>query len=180
MSGIAEVLHTLGYSVQGSDIADSANVRRLRDAGIPVAVGHVAPGDVAAARVFQLDDLGAEEGKDLGAGGSGLVVRHVDHAQPGEGLANGSLVFAHAFLRFLPRLRAAVWLAGRYRCERCFAMARPAASRQRSGNPRFASASRMRSRPRSAAVSFIRARHWRVQSISPIFCSRWKPRSVAS
>jgi UDP-N-acetylmuramate--alanine ligase len=40
MSGIAELLHTLGYSVQGSDIADSANVRRLRDEGIPVTVGH--------------------------------------------------------------------------------------------------------------------------------------------
>ncbi|HEX4172867.1 MAG TPA: Mur ligase domain-containing protein, partial [Acetobacteraceae bacterium] len=40
MSGIAEVLHNLGYSVQGSDIADSANVRRLCDAGIPVAIGH--------------------------------------------------------------------------------------------------------------------------------------------
>jgi len=40
MSGIAEVLFTLGYSVQGSDIADNANVRRLRDAGIHVAVGH--------------------------------------------------------------------------------------------------------------------------------------------
>ena len=40
MSGIAEVLHTLGYAVQGSDIADGANVRRLRDAGIPIAVGH--------------------------------------------------------------------------------------------------------------------------------------------
>ena len=37
MSGIAEVLHNLGYTVQGSDIADSANVRRLREAGIPVA-----------------------------------------------------------------------------------------------------------------------------------------------
>ena len=40
MSGIAEVLHTLGYPVQGSDIADCANVRRLREAGIPVAIGH--------------------------------------------------------------------------------------------------------------------------------------------
>ncbi len=40
MSGIAEVLHTLGYAVQGSDIADGANVRRLREAGIPVAIGH--------------------------------------------------------------------------------------------------------------------------------------------
>jgi UDP-N-acetylmuramate--alanine ligase len=40
MSGIAEVLHNLGYSVQGSDIADGPNVRRLRESGIPVAVGH--------------------------------------------------------------------------------------------------------------------------------------------
>jgi UDP-N-acetylmuramate--alanine ligase len=40
MSGIAEVLHNLGYAVQGSDIADSANVRRLRAAGIHVAIGH--------------------------------------------------------------------------------------------------------------------------------------------
>ncbi|MEQ8935192.1 MAG: Mur ligase domain-containing protein, partial [Amphiplicatus sp.] len=42
MSGIAEVLHNLGYSVQGSDIAESANVRRLRNIGIPVYVGHSA------------------------------------------------------------------------------------------------------------------------------------------
>lgn len=40
MSGIAEVLHTLGYKVQGSDIADSTNVKRLRAAGIAVAIGH--------------------------------------------------------------------------------------------------------------------------------------------
>ncbi|MBV9653427.1 MAG: UDP-N-acetylmuramate--L-alanine ligase [Acetobacteraceae bacterium] len=40
MSGIAEVLHVLGYTVQGSDIADSMNVRRLRAAGIAVAIGH--------------------------------------------------------------------------------------------------------------------------------------------
>ena len=42
MSGIAEVLHNLGYRVQGSDLADSANVRRLVDLGIPVAIGHEA------------------------------------------------------------------------------------------------------------------------------------------
>jgi len=40
MSGIAEVLHNLGYSVQGSDQAESANVVRLRDLGIHVAIGH--------------------------------------------------------------------------------------------------------------------------------------------
>jgi UDP-N-acetylmuramate--alanine ligase len=42
MSGIAEVLNTLGYSVQGSDIADNANVKRLREMGIKVMVGHKA------------------------------------------------------------------------------------------------------------------------------------------
>ncbi len=40
MSGIAEVLHNLGYVVQGSDIADGANVKRLRALGITVFVGH--------------------------------------------------------------------------------------------------------------------------------------------
>ncbi|MCQ8277184.1 UDP-N-acetylmuramate--L-alanine ligase [Acetobacteraceae bacterium KSS8] len=40
MSGIAQVLHNLGYVVQGSDIAESANVQRLRATGIKVSVGH--------------------------------------------------------------------------------------------------------------------------------------------
>ena len=34
MSGIAEVMATLGYSVQGSDLADNYNVARLRKNGI--------------------------------------------------------------------------------------------------------------------------------------------------
>jgi UDP-N-acetylmuramate--alanine ligase len=42
MSGIAEVLHNLGYRVQGSDLADGANVRRLAALGIPVMIGHAA------------------------------------------------------------------------------------------------------------------------------------------
>ncbi|MFL5266748.1 MAG: UDP-N-acetylmuramate--L-alanine ligase [Stellaceae bacterium] len=42
MSGIAEVLHNLGYQVQGSDLAVSTNVRRLVDLGIPITVGHAA------------------------------------------------------------------------------------------------------------------------------------------
>src|SRR4029079_18679202 len=40
MSGIAEVMHQLGYSVQGSDVADSYVVEKLRKAGIPVTIGH--------------------------------------------------------------------------------------------------------------------------------------------
>ena len=40
MSGIAEVLHSLGYSVQGSDQSESANVKRLQKHGITVHIGH--------------------------------------------------------------------------------------------------------------------------------------------
>ncbi len=42
MSGIAEILHTLGYKVQGSDLTDNANVKRLRDKGIDIKIGHKA------------------------------------------------------------------------------------------------------------------------------------------
>jgi UDP-N-acetylmuramate--alanine ligase len=49
MSGIAEVMHQLGYSVQGSDQSDSYVVEKLRKTGIPVAIGHSADnlGDAA-------------------------------------------------------------------------------------------------------------------------------------
>src|SRR5271156_2175047 len=40
IGGIAEVLFNLGYTVQGSDQADSANVKRLRDKGVKIAIGH--------------------------------------------------------------------------------------------------------------------------------------------
>jgi UDP-N-acetylmuramate--alanine ligase len=42
MSGIAEILHNLGYGVSGSDLADSAASRRLAALGIRVFVGHAA------------------------------------------------------------------------------------------------------------------------------------------
>src|SRR5688500_10363786 len=42
MSGIAEVLGNQNYKVRGSDVADSANVQRLRERGIEVAIGHAA------------------------------------------------------------------------------------------------------------------------------------------
>jgi UDP-N-acetylmuramate--alanine ligase len=42
MSGIAEVLLNLGYTVQGSDANDSANVRRLRAKGAEIFIGHKA------------------------------------------------------------------------------------------------------------------------------------------
>jgi UDP-N-acetylmuramate--alanine ligase len=42
MSGIAEVMHILGYRVQGSDAAEGYRVEGLRGLGIPVAIGHAA------------------------------------------------------------------------------------------------------------------------------------------
>ena len=49
MSGIAEVMHNLGYSVQGSDIAEGYVVEGLRQRGIKVMIGHAAEnlGDAA-------------------------------------------------------------------------------------------------------------------------------------
>ena len=51
MSGIAEVLVNLGHAVQGSDVAESANVKRLASLGIKIAIGHKAE-NVAGAAVL--------------------------------------------------------------------------------------------------------------------------------
>src|ERR1700729_640312 len=51
MSGIAEVMVNLGYVVQGSDQAEGANVKRLREKGVKIMVGHAA-GNLGDARVL--------------------------------------------------------------------------------------------------------------------------------
>ena len=40
MSGIAEVMCNLGYTVQGSDLSENMNVKRLRALGIKISIGH--------------------------------------------------------------------------------------------------------------------------------------------
>jgi len=40
MSGIAEVMHNLGFTVQGSDLSQNANVDRLRALGLAITIGH--------------------------------------------------------------------------------------------------------------------------------------------
>ena len=40
MSGIAEILHNLGYAVSGSDLSDSPTLQRLQTMGIQTRVGH--------------------------------------------------------------------------------------------------------------------------------------------
>jgi UDP-N-acetylmuramate--alanine ligase len=66
MSGIAEVLHNLGYRVQGSDLADGANVRRLCELGIPVAIGHAAE-NLAAAEVIVISSAVKSDNPEVAA-----------------------------------------------------------------------------------------------------------------
>ena len=72
MSGIAEVLHTLGYAVQGSDISDGANVRRLKEAGIPIAIGHDAK-NVANAQVVVVSTAVKRDNPEVVAARAKLV-----------------------------------------------------------------------------------------------------------
>ena len=51
MSGIAEVMHNLGYTVQGSDASDNYNVRRLAEKGMKTFIGHDAANVAEAAVV---------------------------------------------------------------------------------------------------------------------------------
>ncbi len=51
MSGIAEILAGMGYTIQGSDVSDNANVQRLRAKGMTIAIGHQ-PENLGDARVL--------------------------------------------------------------------------------------------------------------------------------
>src|SRR3979490_1774384 len=66
MSGIAEVLCNLGYTVQGSDASESANVSRLRDKGITINVGHKAE-NVAGADVLVVSTAMKRDNPELRA-----------------------------------------------------------------------------------------------------------------
>ena len=93
MSGIAEVMTTLGYTVQGSDISDNYNVARLRKRGIDVHIGHNA-GNLGTAKV--------------------VVVSSAVKAD------NPEVVEARA--RFLPIVRRAEMLAELMRFKSCVAV----------------------------------------------------------
>ncbi|MGD0143154.1 MAG: UDP-N-acetylmuramate--L-alanine ligase [Rhizomicrobium sp.] len=94
MSGIAEIMHNLGYKVQGSDVADSANVKRLKKLGIRITVGHDA------------DNL-----KDA------VVVVYSSAVKA------GNAEFEAARLRNLPLVRRAEMLAEIMRLKNCIAIA---------------------------------------------------------
>src|SRR5581483_2763850 len=66
MSGIAEVMLNLGYVVQGSDQAESANVKRLREKGVKIAIGHAAE-NLSGARVVVVSSAIKSDNAELAA-----------------------------------------------------------------------------------------------------------------
>ena len=79
MSGIAEVMHNLGYSVQGSDANDSANVKRLRGFGISITIGHGAENLGAAQVVVYSSAVKADNPELIAARQAGLpIVRRAE------------------------------------------------------------------------------------------------------
>ena len=72
MSGIAEVMHNLGYAVSGSDMAENANVLRLRGLGIDVKIGHLAE-NVAGAAVVVVSTAVKRENPEVAAARAALI-----------------------------------------------------------------------------------------------------------
>ncbi len=79
MSGIAEVMLNLGYQVQGSDVADGANVKRLRAEGIDIKIGHHAA-NLGSARVVVVSSAIKRDNPELRAARERLlpVVRRAE------------------------------------------------------------------------------------------------------
>jgi UDP-N-acetylmuramate--alanine ligase len=67
MSGIAEVFANLGYSVSGSDLAENPAVRRLRQMGIRIVIGHAAQNVAAADAVVVSSAVKADNPEVLSA-----------------------------------------------------------------------------------------------------------------
>jgi len=67
MSGIAEILHNLGYVVSGSDQNESATTRRLGSLGIRIAIGHAAENIAGAEAVVTSTAVGASNPEVLAA-----------------------------------------------------------------------------------------------------------------
>ena len=67
MSGIAEVLRNLGYLISGSDIAESATTRRMRELGIQTFIGHAAANVIGADAVVTSTAVQADNPEVLAA-----------------------------------------------------------------------------------------------------------------
>ena len=72
MSGIAEVLHNLGYAVSGSDSRESENTRHLASLGIPVVIGHQAE-NIGRANVVVRSSAVAQDNVEVAAARAELI-----------------------------------------------------------------------------------------------------------
>jgi len=72
MSGIAEVLANLGFTVSGSDLADSPTLTHLREAGIDIALGHD-PEHVRGVDVVVVSSAIASDNSELAAARAGRI-----------------------------------------------------------------------------------------------------------
>ena len=79
MSGIAEVMHNLGYKVRGSDVSNNANVQRLNKMGIETFIGH-SPDNIKGAEAVVVSTAIKDNNKEVLAARAGHipVVRRAD------------------------------------------------------------------------------------------------------
>jgi len=97
MSAIAEVLHTRGYAVRGSDMRESANVARLREMGIACAIGHAAM-NVEGARFLVISSAVKPDNPEVAAArGKGIpIIRRAEMlAELMRGFATVSVTGTH-------------------------------------------------------------------------------------
>ena len=76
MSGIAEILHNLGYAVSGSDQSASATTDRLRSLGVRVSIGHSAANGQGAQAVVVSSAVKADNPEVVAARARGVPVVH--------------------------------------------------------------------------------------------------------
>lgn len=74
MSGIAAILAELGYTVRGSDLAENANVLRLRDKGVQIIIGHSAENVQGASVVVVSSDIQSNNIELVTARHSGIPI----------------------------------------------------------------------------------------------------------
>ena len=74
MSGIAEILHKLGYIVSGSDQSDSATLQRLASLGLQIHIGHAAAHIAGAQAVVTSTAVKADNPEVTAARAAGIPV----------------------------------------------------------------------------------------------------------
>ncbi len=130
MSGIAEVLCNLGYTVQGSDASEGANVARLRAKGIAINVGHKAENVAGADVVVVSTAIKRDNLARLRAKGIAINVGHKAENVAGADVVvvstaikrdNPELLAARA--QRIPVVRRAEMLAELMRLKSCVAIA---------------------------------------------------------